>query len=89
MAGLEYSFLESWDGWDIVGCGGDMAFYHCKLANHLKGMEPEGTVEIMMTLMISESVVQFDFFGNGDSLEPIASKAFRIKAVIEEEIPCE
>lgn len=89
MRGLEYSFLESWEGWDQVGSIGDMSFYNCKLANHLKGIEPEGTVEILMTLMMSESVVQFDFFGSNGSLETIASKAFRIKAVIEEEIPYE
>lgn len=86
MAGLEHSFVESWEGWDIVGASGDFCFYGCKLADHIKGIEPEGTDEIAMTVLMSESVVQFDFYKSGEYLE---SKTFKIKAVIEEEITCD
>ena len=84
--GLEHSFLASWQGWDIVGGSGDLCFYQCELANHLKGLEPEGTDEVGMTFLMSESVVQFDFYKSGEHL---SSRAFKIKAVIEEEIPCD
>lgn len=94
-AGLEHSFLASWQGWDEVGSAGDLCFYGCTLANHLKGMEPEGTKEIIMIFLMSESTVQFDFYGESrPDLEDLrdsylGSKAFNIKAVLEEEIPCD
>lgn len=94
-AGLEHSFLASWQGWDEVGSVGDLCFYGCTLANHLKGMEPEGTKEIIMIFLMSESTVQFDFYGESrPDLEDLrdsylGSKAFNIKAVLEEEIPCD
>jgi len=91
--GLEHSFLASWQGWDEIGSAGDLCFYGCTLANHLKGMEPEGTHEIIMIFLMSESTVQFDFYGesDGDDLRDalIGSKAFKMKAVLEEEIPCD
>lgn len=91
--GLEHSFLASWQGWDEVGNAGDLCFYQCKLANHIKGIEPEGTEEICMTFLMSVSTVQFDFYGarpDGEtSGEYLGSKVFNIKAVLEEEIPCD
>lgn len=91
--GLEHSFLASWQGWDEVGSAGDLCFYGCTLANHLKGMEPEGTKEIIMIFLMSESTVQFDFYGESAFSDPrdayLGSKAFKIKAVLEEEIPCD
>lgn len=93
MAGLEYSFLASWEGWDEIGSAGDLCFYSCVLANHMKGIEPEGTNEILTTFLMSESTVQFDFYKAFEDAEMSAvhlgSKAFKIKAVIEEEISCE
>lgn len=91
--GLEHSLLESWQGWDQMGGAGDLCFYGCTLANHIKGMEPEGTKEIITIFLMSESTVQFDFYGENDGQDPrdayLGSKAFKIKAVLEEEIPCE
>lgn len=86
MSGLEHSFLESWEGWDIVGGQGDLCFYNCKLADHIKGIEPEGTDGVAMTFLMSESAVQFDFY---KADEYLGSKAFLIKAVLEKEIPCD
>lgn len=91
--GLEHSFLASWQGWDEVGYAGDLCFYDCVLANHIKGIEPEGTKQIMCTFLMSESTVQFDFYGEGEGEDLhkayLGSKAFKMKAVLEEEIPCE
>lgn len=91
--GLEYSFLKSWKGWDEVGSAGDLGFYACQLHEHLKWMEPEGTKEIITIFLMSESTVQFDFYGEIDPLTErsahLGSKAFKIKAVLEEEIPCD
>ncbi len=93
MAGLEHSFLESWEGWDEVGSAGDLCFYSCKLREHVKHLEPAGTKEIITIFLMSESTVQFDFYGDSDGEDPrdayIGSKAFKIKAVLEEEIPCD
>lgn len=93
MAGLEHSFVESWEGWDEVGSAGDLCFYDCKLLPHMQNIVPEGTKHIVMIFLMSESTVQFDFYAqNGDKDlcdGYLGSKAFKIKAVLEEEIPCE
>lgn len=81
--GLEYSFVESWDGWDQVGAAGDLAFYKVKLLPKFEHLVPEGTTEIMLTLLMSESLVQFDFF-NEDGF--IGWKAFSVSLVLGEEI---
>lgn len=84
MSGLEGSFVTSWEGWDEVGSAGDLCFYNCKLANHIKGIEPDGTDDITLTILMSESTAQFDFYKLGEFL---GSVAYKIKAVLEERIP--
>lgn len=93
MAGLEYSFLESWEGWDQVGDAGDICFYECKLKPLPYLVIPEGTKHIITIFLMSESTVQFDFYGESEDEDLrdafLGSQAFKIKAIIEEEIPCE
>lgn len=93
MAGLEHSFVESWEGWDEVGSAGDLCFYDCKLLPHIQNIVPEGTKHTDMIFLMSESTVQFDFYSHavdGDLCDRyLGSKAFKIKALLEEEIPCE
>lgn len=84
MAGLEHSFVESWEGWDIVGSSGDLAFYNAKVKPEFEHLVPGNTTEVMFTLLMSESVIQFDFFNERNHL---GYRAFKITAQIEEEIP--
>ena len=92
MAGLEHSFVESWEGWDEVGSVGDLCFYDCKLLPHIQNIVLEGTKHTDVIFLTSESTVQFDFYSHYADEDRcdgyLGSKAFKIKAVLEEEIPC-
>ena len=84
MAGLEYSFLNEWEGWDIVGNEGDLYFYKVKLLPEFEYLIPKGIFEIGLGFFMSESYVQFDFYDKDQ--EVIGSRAFKIKSVLLEEI---
>lgn len=91
--GLEHSFLASWQGWDEVGSGGDICFYDCVLQDHLKEIQPEETKLIVTIFLMSESTVQFDFYGEAKEEDfrdsYLGSRTFKMKAFLEEEIPCD
>ena len=59
----------------------------------MQNIVPEGTKHTDMIFLMSESTVQFDFYSHcsdGDLCDRyLGSKAFKIKVVLEEEIPCE
>ena len=85
VRGLEGSFLKSWTGLDEVGDPGDLCFYNVTLRDELQHIVPEGTEEIMMTILMSDSKVQFEFFKN-DNDESLGFRVFEVSMILVREV---
>lgn len=82
--GIEYSFVESWSGWDEQDVG-DFYFYDVKLREDVFGkefIEKYKDQELDLGLWTGQSLIEV-YLSRGDSDEPIFKS--KIKAVFEEE----
>lgn len=82
--GLEYSFVESWDGWDEQDTG-DFYFYDVKLREDVFGLdfiEKYKGQKLDLALWTQSSIVEI-YLAFDETGEPIFKR--KIKAVFEEE----
>lgn len=85
MKGLEFNFVDTWEGWDELGVG-DLCFYDVTLKEEYKHLAPSEDCDVILSILLSQSIVQFDFLKGSECIE---SKAFRLEVSLGEEIPVE